>query len=165
VHYDYQGIGVARAVYSLTPEALTVELPGPQLGKSLHEARIPVASIEGFYVEAPVRLRGSARAVAFNAMQDAARLGGGQLLISWTDGTKRRSKRFMMLNATAPRFQALVNELARLRPASDLRALPPNVALRRLGLWTPQMQSLAFIAGVIAILLVYMLVFVHQTPR
>lgn len=153
--YEFRGFGVTRAVYTLSADALTVELPGPQVGKSLHEARIPVAAIDGFWVKGATRWvggspTGAAKAVALNAMNDVANMQQGQLLVAYTEGGKRRSKRFVMVEANAPAFQALVTELARLRPQADLRGRSEAEALKRLGMWSKEKTALVAVFGVIA---------------
>ncbi|MEJ7734607.1 MAG: hypothetical protein WKG00_36105 [Polyangiaceae bacterium] len=155
--YSWRGIGVARAEYQLWPDRLEVTLPGVQLGKSLHEATIPVADIEGFYVKGPVRYVGGPRAAALNAGTAAMGM-AGQLLLAWRPGGKRKRRGFTMLDVRSQEFASLVLQLAALRPDADLRRLPEAEAKKRLGMWSDKAISLAFIAGVLVFVCVLMLV-------
>lgn len=148
ITYAYQGLGANRVLYTLSTETFGVALPGPQLGKGLHEVAIPIAHIDGFYVKQPIML-GGVKGAAANAMARAARTGSGELLVSWRADGKSRSKRFVMVDIGDPCFRALVDALARLRPEADHRGLPHDQALAKLGMWSPQKISLVAIAAVL----------------
>jgi hypothetical protein len=150
--YSWRGFGVARADYQLWPDRLEVTLPGVQLGKSLHEATIPVADIEGFYVKGPVRYVGGPRAAALDAGQAAMGM-AGQLLVAWRAGGKRKRRGFTMLDVRSQAFGSLVLQLAALRPDADLRKLSEAEARKRLGMWSDKAKALAFIAGVLVFVL------------
>jgi hypothetical protein len=151
IRYSWKGIGVSRAEYELSSAGLSVTLPGPQVGKSLHEVTIPLAALDGFYVKQPVRYRGGPRAAALNAGNKAMGL-GGELLVAWRDGDRRRSKSLMMVDVADPEFQQLASALAAARPDADLRRLSEADARKRLGMWSNTAKALAFIAGVIVLL-------------
>jgi hypothetical protein len=163
--YQFQGFGVARASYVLDHDSLTVTLPGPQLGKRLHEGRVPVAAITGFFVVRPFRYAGAKAQVA-GAVVKAARANGGELVVGWRDGERSRSRSYSMVDVGDPGFEALVGELARLRPDADLRKLPIADARARLGMWSDRKKSLVAIAVIVAVLIVGMVVFglTHRHP-
>lgn len=152
MQYEFRGFGIARAVYTLTPESFSVHLPGLQLGKCLHEAEIPVGAITGFYTRAPLRLAGGLKGAATDALNDVARVNQGELWLGWTVNGKRKCKAFQMVDAADSGFTSLVTELARLRPNADLRALPPNEAKRRLGMMSDKMMALFFSVGVFVLI-------------
>jgi hypothetical protein len=155
--YDFRGFGVTRCVYTLSAETFRVECPGPQVGKSLHEVTVPVTSITGFHVMAPLRFQGSLRGAAMNtalAVQGMA----GEFLLAWSDNGKPRTKSFSMINVTDASFMQLVYTLARQRPDADFRALSTAAFKSRFGMWSDTKKALAFIAGVflfLGILLAY----------
>ncbi len=156
VTYEFRGFGVMRANYTLSPEALVVELPGPQVGKSMHEARVPVAAIRGFTVAGPVVYRGAGptsalQAAALNTGNNVMGV-GGQLIVAWSEGERIKRRAWTMVNVNDPQFATLLAELARLRPDADLRALPLADAKARMGMWSDQRKALAFIVGVFVFL-------------
>jgi hypothetical protein len=82
----------ARAEYTLADDALTVTLPGPQIGKRFHEALIPLAAIDGFFGEQPNQLARGAKQRAAGALALAARANGGKVVVAWRDGVRPRTR-------------------------------------------------------------------------
>jgi hypothetical protein len=139
--------GVARVTTTLTAERLTVVTTGG-IGPSLD---VPVAAIRHVYVEElPTPGHGPRGAV----LRAGQAIGGDVVLIvSWTEGGKRRTKR-LPAQSKSPTFQAIVDGLVALRPEASLLGLPEREALPRMGLLSYRMRSIATIAVVIVVAVV-----------
>ncbi len=79
----------------------------------------------------------------------------GELLVAWQAGGTRHTAR-VPVPTHALQVQLFLTRLAQLRPGADLRALPPDEALGRMGLATtstaPRRRRLALVLGALGVM-------------